>query len=385
MTEWPLVPLREVLVPINRPEVVIANERYRLLGAHWYAEGLYIKDTKAGSEIQAAKLFRVETGDFVYNRLFAWKGAFALAGDDVDGCYVSNEFPCFRVQQTRLDGRYLHYYFSRETVWNEVLGHSTGGTPTSRNRLKEEHLLSLTVPLPPIEEQKRISERLEDVAKQIHEANGIHSEMNTQADTMLMSAYWRIAADSPRRALGEIAPLTRRPVVVDTEKVYPQVAVRSFGRGSFHREPLVGADVTWEKPFLVKAGDILISNIKAWEGAIAVATSADDSFVASHRYLTCVPITEIATARFVCFHLLTPEGLRAVGEASPGSADRNRTLGAKALLRIPVPLPSYAQQLWFDEQCRRIDAINDLRKKAGAALEAVIPAMLAKVFDHAEH
>jgi type I restriction enzyme S subunit len=120
MTEWPLVPLREVLLPVSRPEVIIATERYRLLGAHWYAEGLYIKDTKAGSEIQAAKLFRVETGDFVYNRLFAWKGAFALAGNDVDGCYVSNEFPCFRVQQTRLDGRYLHYYFSRETVWNEV-------------------------------------------------------------------------------------------------------------------------------------------------------------------------------------------------------------------------------------------------------------------------
>lgn len=96
MTPWPLVPLGSLLVPISRPETLLATAQYRLLGAHWYAEGLYIKDIKTGSEIQAKQLFRVETGDFVYNRLFAWKGSFALAHEDVEGCYVSNEFPCFR-------------------------------------------------------------------------------------------------------------------------------------------------------------------------------------------------------------------------------------------------------------------------------------------------
>jgi type I restriction enzyme R subunit len=49
----------------------------------------------------------------------------------------------------------------------------------------------------------------------------------------------------------------------------PSIAVRSFGRGTFHKPPLNGNEVTWEKPFLVKAGDILVSNIKAWEGALA--------------------------------------------------------------------------------------------------------------------
>ena len=138
MRAWTLVPLGEILLPISRPEPLIATEQYRLLGAHWYAEGLYIKDIKAGSEIQANQLYRVEAGDFVYNRLFAWKGSFALAGKDVHGCYVSNEFPCFRLLEGRVDGRFLHYYFSQESIWNEALGLSEGGTPTSRNRLKED-------------------------------------------------------------------------------------------------------------------------------------------------------------------------------------------------------------------------------------------------------
>ena len=50
---WPPVPLAELLTPISRPEPVQSNQVYRLLGAHWYAEGLYIKDTKPGAQIQA--------------------------------------------------------------------------------------------------------------------------------------------------------------------------------------------------------------------------------------------------------------------------------------------------------------------------------------------
>jgi type I restriction enzyme S subunit len=381
MTAWPLVRLGEILAPVSRSESLRPTERYSLLGAHWYAEGLYIKDIKAGSQIQAKQLFRVKAGDFVYNRLFAWKGSFALAGSDVDGCYVSNEFPCFTVHADRVDGRYLWYYFSRESVWSEALGFSTGGTPTSRNRLKEERLLAMSMPLPPLEEQRRIVGRIDRVADQAHQSELLLAESEAEASALLMAVYHQIADSAPRKALAEVAPLHRRPVPVDSEKTYPQVAVRSFGRGTFHREPLVGADVTWQKPFLVNAGDILISNIKAWEGAIAVANEADDAHVGSHRYLTCVPIPTVAIASFVCFHLLTPEGLDEVGQASPGSADRNRTLSTKALLRIPIPLPAFDKQVKFDELCRKVSDIRILHRKTVRELDALVPSLLAQTFD----
>ena len=48
------------------------------------------------------------------------------------------------------------------------------------------------------------------------------------------------------------------------------------------------ATATWEKPVWIKAGDLVFSNIKAWEGAIGVAEPEHDGFIASHRYLTAV-------------------------------------------------------------------------------------------------
>ena len=90
MRKWPLVKLGEVLRPVSRPEPVRPDATYRLLGARWYALGLHVKDVAPGSGIQATKLYRVCEGDFVYNRLFAWKGSFALASQDDEGCFVSN-------------------------------------------------------------------------------------------------------------------------------------------------------------------------------------------------------------------------------------------------------------------------------------------------------
>lgn len=64
---WSMVPLREILTPASRAENVQAEKMYCILGAHWYAEGLYTKAVKPGSQVQATKLYRVEEGDFVYN------------------------------------------------------------------------------------------------------------------------------------------------------------------------------------------------------------------------------------------------------------------------------------------------------------------------------
>lgn len=377
---WPLVPLGEVLIPVSRPEIVDPQVTYRILGAHWYAEGLYIKEVKPGAQIQAAKLYRVEEGDFIYNRLFAWKGSFALATKENDGCYVSNEFPSFAIRSDRADGLYLWRYFSRASVWEDALGLSTGGTPTSRNRLKEEKLLTMRIPLPPLSEQQQIVARIEELVAKIEEAQRLRKEIESGLEILLSAAFQRIAATALRVPMSEVAPLTRRPVSVDLEQSYPQVAVRSFGRGTFHKPALAGKDITWQKPYLVKAGDILISNIKAWEGAIAVARLEDDGRVGSHRYLTCVPVPSVATARFICFHLLTPEGLHEIGEASPGSADRNRTLNSKMLLRVPIPVPPFEQQVWFDQLCHQVDALKRLQAETAAELDALLPSVLDKAF-----
>ena len=100
-SSWPLVTLREVLTAVSRPKSVDPEKIYKILGAHWYAKGLYIKDTLTGAEIRADKVYKVETDDFVYNRLFAWKGSFAVATKEDEGCYYQTSFLALLFSKTK--------------------------------------------------------------------------------------------------------------------------------------------------------------------------------------------------------------------------------------------------------------------------------------------
>jgi len=378
--EWPLVKLGEVLRPTERGEAVDPAKTYRLLGVRLDGLGPFLRETVTGVQTSATKLFRVLKGDFIYSRLFAGRGAFGVISEELHGCFVSGEFPTFVPVPEKIDAEYLKYWFRLPSIIARVDADCTGSTPLTRNRFKENFFLALEISLPAISEQRRIVARIEELVAQIEDARVVREQVKADLNGLLASAHRQIAEGSPRKPLSEVAPLNRRPVTVELESSYPQIAVRSFGRGTFHKPPLVGSEVTWEKPFLVEEGDILVSNIKAWEGALAVAKAEDGGRVGSHRYLTCVPLKEVATAQFVCFYLLTPEGLYEVGEASPGSADRNRTLSAKAFMQIQIPVPEYSRQLWFDSLFGEVQRLKRLQEETSKELDALLPSILDKAF-----
>ena len=375
---WPVVALGEVLTKSDESTDLKPDETYREVTIKLWGKGVILRRQATGAEMAASRRMVVRHNQFILSRIDARNGAFGLVPSSLDGAVVSNDFPSFGLNTVRHEPAYLAW-LSRTADFVELCKAASEGT-TNRVRLKEDSFLKTAIPLPPLAEQQRIVVRIEELAGKIGEALRYRKDIGIQSDSLLLSAYHRIADSAPRRPMIEVAPLDRRPVTVDIDKSYPQVSVRSFGRGSFHKPPLVGNEVTWQKPFLVNSGDILISNIKAWEGALAVASPEDDGRVASHRYLTCVPVSGVATSRFVCFHLLTREGLHYIGEASPGSADRNRTLSTKALLRIPIPVPSFDQQFWFDGLCRQVDSLKRLQAETTAELDAMLPSILDKAF-----
>ncbi len=156
------VPLGALIRQVKREEVLQPTTEYPVLAMAWYAKGLYVKHRKLGKEIKAKRLYRVEPGDFVYNRLFAWKGSFSEATDGQKGCFVSNEFPTFQIADRRVRPGYLWAYFSQPALWDHIESLSTGTTSTSRLRLKEARLLSFVIPLPSETVQEELIALLRD-------------------------------------------------------------------------------------------------------------------------------------------------------------------------------------------------------------------------------
>jgi type I restriction enzyme S subunit len=144
--------------------------------------------------------------------------------------------------------------------------------------------------------------------------------------------------------IGDVLKLERRIVDIDPMTTYKLIGVYSFGKGIFHREPTAGADLGAYRFSLIKNGDLVLSNIQAWEGAIALAGPEDDGCIGTHRFMTYVPIDERADTSYLRYFLLSERGMDLIRKASPGSIARNRTLGIEAFEALEVPLPPVTVQ-----------------------------------------
>lgn len=355
------------------------DENYKQITARLWGKGLTLRGEVPGSAIAAARQYCAKAGQFLISRIDARHGAFGIVPDELDGALVSNDFPCFNIDASTVLPHFFEWY-SRTPEFIDLCRRASEGS-TNRVRMKEAKFLKMTVPLPSLDVQRRIVEKLDRVAALVDERRNAIEAAERETQALLLKAFQRAIDGAPLRPMAEVAPLVRRPVEIDLDAAYPELGVRSFGRGTFHKPELPGVEVGNKKLFRICAGDLVFNIVFAWEGAVAVAQPEDDGRVGSHRFLTCVPAPETATVEFLRFYFSTPEGLQKLGEASPGGAGRNRTLGLKKLESLQVPVPPIGRQHWFDRLQAKAREARTIRANTAQDVEALIPAMLHEIFD----
>lgn len=161
-----------------------------------------------------------------------------------------------------------------------------------------------------------------------------------------------------RTRVGDVLRLERMPVDPDPGVEYVSIGIRSFGKGIFHYEPKPGDQLGSLRFFSVLPDHLVISNIKGWEGAIAVSTDGDAGCIASNRFLPYGPVDDRIDVRWARWFFLSDSGIHLIQRASPGSADRNRTLAIDRFEALEIPLPL------IDEQRRVADLLDKLEGAA---------------------
>lgn len=166
-----------------------------------------------------------------------------------------------------------------------------------------------------------------------------------------------------RVRVGEVLRLERVPVEPDPMVEYVSIGLRSFGKGVFHYEPKLGNQLGSLRFFEVQPNRLVVSNIKGWEGAIAVSAEADAGCLASNRFLSYVPINDRIDLGWARWYFLSEAGIALIQRASPGSADRNRTLAIERFEALEIPLPP------IDDQRRVAQSLSCMSHRiAGGAM-----------------
>jgi type I restriction enzyme S subunit len=162
-----------------------------------------------------------------------------------------------------------------------------------------------------------------------------------------------------RVRVGEVLKLRRSEVAIDPIVEYTLIGVYSFGNGIFHRSPQPGAELGDYKFFEIRPGDLVLSNIQAWEGAIAFAGPAESGAIGTHRFLSYVPADSRIDANWARYFFLSEVGFGLIQRAAPGTVKRNRTLSIGRFEALEIPLPPIEEQ---QSIASHLDRLANLQK-----------------------
>ncbi len=179
---WVEIELSKVIRPVEDAHAVKPDASYPNLGIYSFGHGLFKKPPIQGISTSAKVLYRVRSGQFIYNRLFAFEGACGMVSDEFDGYFVSSEYPIFDCDPNHVKVEFLYAYLKSPRVWNQIAAGSKG-LGHRRQRVQPDHFLTHRLMLPPLEWQERIREVLSKVGT----LRPLQSETGAEVDAMLPS------------------------------------------------------------------------------------------------------------------------------------------------------------------------------------------------------
>lgn len=374
---WPLVKLGDVLRKSEQIINVDPDALYKEVTVRMNGKGVTERRQVKGIEIGSGRRFQALAGQFIISRIDARHGASGLVPDGLSGAVVTNDFPLFDIAEERLEPRFLHW-ISKTDAFVALCKRASEGT-TNRVRLSEERFKALEISLPPLDEQKRLVARIETLVSKITEARGLRDTCDELAQIFVVSTHKTLATSKPE-PLGSYLELHEDAVPIEVGKRYPQVGVRGFGGGLFTKQAVVGGETTYRTFNRLYPGAILLSQVKGWEGAIAVVPDHLAGYFVSPEYRTfkckpdrCLPdyLASIVSTEFFWERL--KGATRGVG------ARRERTR-PEQFLQLEFSFPALSDQQRAVAIFSRVRAARELQAQTAVEIDAILPAIIDKAF-----
>lgn len=393
MTAWPRVRFGEFSTPNRRPYTLGPTEDANLVGMRWYGLGPFHRELKPAAKIRKKSHFVIRSGDVIYNKLFAWKGAFGMVPDELGGMFVSDKFPTYELDETVVERRYLAFYFRCPTLWEEAQRLSTGSAAISKLTLNQSKFDQLTIPLPHLSEQRRIVAKVEQLAAMIEEARGLRQTLKERADALffalLDSIMGEISEDFPRMKLVDVVNGERGISygIVQTGTQYEGgiPTLRAGDLQQFHvnieRVKQVDPEIEAKHVRTRLEGNEVLLRIRGGLGEVAVCPREMIGGNVS-REIAVIPLLEGFDPSYVMFVMAAPSRQEFLRRHLRGTSYVGINLKDVRCLEIAAPPLDEQRRIvgYLEGLKAKVEQLKTLQAQTGTELDALLPSILDKAF-----
>ena len=382
-TKWPKVKLGEVLR--HRKEFVTIDDltTYKRPRVKLHVQGIVLRDALPGALIKTKQQQVCRSREFLVAEIDAKVGGFGIVPDSLDGAIVSSHYFLFVVNEEVLDRRFLDWYIHTPQFRCQVEAQGS----TNYAAIRPSDVLNYEIPLPPLDEQRRIVAKIDQFAAKIAEAYSLRQQTSVELGVLLDQSRTRVfekAASHGTLRLDEVAILERgkfshrprnEPRFFGGEHPWIQIAeveqANKYIRGWTQTLNDEGLAISKKFP----RGTVLIS-IAATIGAVGILD-----------FDCCVPDSIVGvtprddTGSEFLYHYLSYVRTH-LEMIAPQSAQKNINL--QILSPLPVPRVRLKQQrrivACLDELQAEVSGLKRLQAETTAELDALLPSILDKAF-----
>ena len=375
--KWEEKPLGEVLRPHDDWVAIEPDETYREVTVRLWGKGADLRRECLGADIGAPSRNRVKSGQFIVSKIDARNGAFALIPDFLDGAVVTSDFPVFDVNPDKALPGFIGW-LSKTESFVDLCRRASEGT-TNRVRLKLGRFLENRIPLPPVEEQRRIVAKLDAAAERIARIAAAQSANAGDFDRLLESLIFDNpgATHTPMRELVIPRPPDTK---VEGDGTYEFAGVYSFGRGVFRSTTKTGLDFVYSALTQVRAGEFTYPKLMAWEGAFGMVPPECDGCFVSPEFPVFAVRTERVLPELLDAYFRSPRVWPEIAAISSGTNARRRRLQPSSFLGYRFPLPSLEDQERIRVTLKARTRLRAAHESRAADLAALMPSLLDRAF-----
>lgn len=372
---WTTVALGEVAEVVRRtvsPADMQAEERYLGL-EHIERGGRILGGMTVGEAGPRSNKFRFDAGQILYGKLRPNLGK--IARPKFSGLCSTDILP-LRVNEDVASPEFVLHFLSQPDVINHVASRATGA---NLPRISAVEFKKVGVPLPSLEEQRRIAAIL-DVAKRVIASMG---KSAVAEGAVLDSALGTLIGNSTATvALGDqLEFLTSGPRgwgKFTTPDGFPFIRIQNVGRGRIELDGLArvtppeGAE---ERRVRVQRDDVLLSITADLGRAGIVRDELIDGYISQHL---AILRTRSLDPHFLAAFLESPEGVRQMRGANRGQTKDGLNFDAIRGLRIPII--STEKQSEFRRFCEQVEELRVRRSARQHRARGLFASLQSRAF-----
>lgn len=319
---------------------------------------------------------RIKPGDIVFARTGATTGKSFLINNPPENAVFASYLIRVRPSDKAIPS-YLAHFFRSQDYWSQINNRTRGAAQGGVNATS---LGELEIPLPPLDEQRRIAGIL-DAADALRRRR---REALALLDTLPGAIFAEMFGNGndlekvPMKELIEVRSSLADPTLPENAglpHVGPEHILQGGGRIEWGRVQSCHEDGVTSGKYHFSAGDVIYSKIRPYLNKVAIA---DRPGMCSADMYALRPSSDRMTIRYLHFILGSAEFL-SYGNRVSGRANIPK-MNRKQLLAFDVPLPTTNQQNEFEKRLDTIDIERNKLVRQSSEIETLFASLQYRAF-----